>query len=169
MVLIGATGFAASLVAVYEGMRYVMVNNGGYCASGGPYQIAAGHECDGSSVAILMGGVVIGLVFAALLAVGSSQLAGLSVAGVGLLMWTALFGALGWNFIELGADPPAQMTDTSGWIISGVVFMLMALGGLIPAVYLLAQSLKDPDSSEFKERYNTEPLVRAKIPGRGEQ
>lgn len=159
-VLIGAAGFAASLTAVYRGMRDLMINSGGACASGGPYAIQ--NQCTGDQVTLLMGGIFAGLFFAGLLAWGSSRYTGGSFLGAGLLMWAALFGALGFNFIQLGFDPPKQMSGAGGWIVSGVVFWLMALGGLVPGIAEVASLMRrgsEPEPSMFKP-----PLVRANVP-----
>ncbi len=130
-VLLGAVGFSASLTAIYSGMRDLMYN-GGSCASGGPYAIQ--NECTGGQITLLVGGIFAMLIFGGILGMASSRFGGTSFLGAGLLMWAALFGTLGFNFIQLGFDPPAQMSGATGWIISGVVFWLMALGGLIPGL-----------------------------------
>ncbi|MBI4897758.1 MAG: hypothetical protein HY827_05265 [Actinobacteria bacterium] len=159
LVLIGAVGFSASLTAVYSGMRDLMYS-GGACASGGPYAIQ--NECTGGQVSLLVGGIFAMLIFGGILAAASSRYGGASFLGAGLLMWATLFGALGFNFMQLGFNPPAHMSGASGWIISGVVFWLMALGGLIPGLTEVKSFLARGDSPEpsmFKA-----PLVRAKVP-----
>lgn len=99
-VLIGAAGFAAGLTCVYEAMRHLMVTSGGYCASGGPYQIASGHQCGGGEVGLLLGGILGALVFGGLFSATTSAGAGPgSGMDAGFLMWTALFGTLGFNFL----------------------------------------------------------------------
>ena len=163
-VFVGAAGFAASLTAVYLGMRDVMINSGGYCASGGPYQIAPGHECQPGSVWLLIGGIFAMLLFGAVL-LGCTGLWGDgSIAGVGLLMWAGLFGALGFNFIQLAIDPPAQMSGsgTVGWWISGIVFWLMALGGLIPGLMALAGAFREEKDPVANATFKA-PLVRANV------
>ncbi len=159
-VFIGAAGFAASLTAVYEGMRSVMIDNGGFCASGGPYEIAAGHQCDNGAATLLFGGIFAMLLCGGLLLGATGWWGGGSIMGVGLFMWAALFGALGFNFLQLGFDPPAHMNGT-GWVICGVIFELMALGGLIPGIMAFADSAKDeadPSRTTFAA-----PIVRANV------
>jgi hypothetical protein len=142
--LLGGGGFVAALVSLYIGMRHVMRTSGGFCASGGPYVIA--HQCSGSDVELILFGIF-GMLLAALaVLVGLALLRGpLLVAG--LLMWTGLFGALGWNFLSLGFSPPAHQSGTAGWIVSGVIFELMALGGLIPALMVLVNGARDRAAS----------------------
>jgi hypothetical protein len=163
-VFIGAVGFAASLTAVYRGMRDLMITSGGACASGGPYAINPNQVCTSGQTTLLVGGIFAMLFFGAVLLGFTSWWNGGSTVGAGLLMWAGLFGALGWNFIELGINPPKNLASgATGWIICGVVFWLMALGGLIPGLMLLfssAKEEKDPSSSPtaFKA-----PIVRANV------
>jgi hypothetical protein len=50
-----------------------------------------------------------------------------------LLAWPALFISLGWNFLQYGIAPPAELEPEGGpiwgWLIPGVVFVLM---GAVP-------------------------------------
>jgi hypothetical protein len=160
---VGAAGFAASLTAVYRGMRSVMVDQGGFCASGGPYQINPDQVCATGQIWLLMGGIFAGLVFAGLLVAASAWWGGTSLAGVGLILWAALFGALGWNFIDLGLNPPEQLDGAVGWIVCGVVFWLMALGGLIPGAMALAGYFRNADRPEAERSSVKERLVRANV------
>jgi hypothetical protein len=159
-VLLGAAGFALGLTALYRGMRSVMIEAGGFCASGGPYEIA--NECSEGQVTLIFVGVMVMIVFGALL-MGASGAVGGSGMGAGFLMWAALFGALGVNFLQLGFDPPDGSGLAWGWIVPGVIFELMALGGLIPAVQMAREWQQRGGEPEqmFKQ-----PLVRANIPGR---
>jgi hypothetical protein len=115
--LLGAAGFAAGLTCVYMAMRALMRQTGGFCASGGPHQIAAGHQCSSGQTALLFGGIFATLIFGGLYAgatgagggPGSGMDAGflMWMALFGFLMWTALFGSLGFNFLSLAIDPPS--------------------------------------------------------------
>ena len=161
LVALGAAGFTACLVCVYSGMRDVMRTSGGFCASGGPYVIA--HQCNSGDVRLLLVGILGGLVCAGLLAGATAWLEG-PVLGVSLLMWSALFGALGWNFIYSALNPPRGQGSTGGWIASGAVFWLLALGGLIPVLVMIAGWLRrggKPDPSPGP----IQPLVKAAVPG----
>jgi hypothetical protein len=118
-----------ALTWTYLGMRAVM-DVGGSCASGGPYEIAT--PCPDGAVLISLGIPV--LVASALL--GSGLALRLRAPTLLLPMWAVLFGTLGWNFLDYGfrtADGPVW-----GWVICGVVFELMAL----PAVAILVLGLR---------------------------
>lgn len=129
-----SVGFLAAVAAVYKGMRDVMVQNGGFCASGGPYQIAAGHQCTGSDTEWVLFGVL-GLFVLGGAALAAGSAAGWSPMTLGLVAWALLFGALGFNFISLGFSPPHGSSGAGGWIVTGIIFWLMALGGLVPVVF----------------------------------
>lgn len=162
-VFISAAGFAACLTGVYMAMRDLMINSGGACASGGPYQINESQVCSAGQTGLLIGGILIGLVFAGLLVGASSWYGGSNLAGVALLEWAALFGALGFNFLQLGFDPPPNMSGAAGWIISGVVFWLMALGGLIPGLMSIGKFFKlDAEGQPDKPLFDA-PIVRANV------
>jgi hypothetical protein len=127
LTVVGVFMFAAGLTVLFSGMRAVM-DVGGYCASGGPYEIR--QECpDGSGLIVfgIFGGLIgTGLVVAGTFRGGPKLYA---------LAWPALFVSLGWNFLEYGIDPPPPETGLVwGWIICGVLFM--AMGG-IPLIGLL--------------------------------
>jgi hypothetical protein len=128
-VVLGSAGFIAGLTSLYKGMRHVMQTQGGFCASGGPYVIA--HQCSSSDVKLIMFGVF-GMLLAGLVVLIGMALCRGPILAAGLAMWAALFGVLGWNFISLGVNPPRGMSGGGGWIACGVVFWLMAAGGLVP-------------------------------------
>jgi hypothetical protein len=133
LTLLGGAGFAGALASLYTGMRHVMRTQGGFCASGGPYVIAQGHQCSNSDVRLILIGIFGMLLAAGALLVGLAMLKGPVLAGA-LAMWAALFGALGWNFLSLGFNPPPGQSGADGWIACGIVFWLMAVGGLVPLV-----------------------------------
>jgi hypothetical protein len=126
-------GFLASVAAAYKGMRQLMVASGGYCASGGPFTIAAGHQCTTSETDYLLFGLL-GVFLIGGCALAAASWAGWSSFTTGLIGWSVLFGALGANFVSLGFDPPRGSGAAGGWIVSGVVFWLMAIGGAVPVV-----------------------------------
>ncbi|HKG02908.1 MAG TPA: hypothetical protein VKB03_06990 [Conexibacter sp.] len=160
-VFVGAAGFAAGLTCTYLAMRDLMINSGGSCASGGPYAVAAGHEC-GSEAGLLIAGIfgllIFGGVFAAATSAGGAPGSGMDA---GFLMWAALFGALGFNFLQLGFNPPENVSGAGGWIVAGVIFELMALGGVVPLVWSAREWRARggaPEAPLFRG-----PQVRAKV------
>jgi hypothetical protein len=164
-VFIGSLGFAACLTGVYMAMRDLMINSGGACASGGPYAINPEQVCSAGQTGLLMGGIIGGLIFSGILVWGSDAYADDGFYGVGLLLWAALFGALGFNFIQLGFNPPDNMDDSgaTGYIICGVVFWLMALGGLIPGIWALRDFFKASVNPESVDPIFDAPIVRANV------
>jgi hypothetical protein len=136
-----------------------MVQSGGACASGGPYAIAAGHEC-GSEAVLLIVGILALLAFGGLFAAATSAGGGPgSGMDASFLMWAALFGALGFNFPSLGFDPPPAVSGAGGWIVAGVVFELMALGGLLPLAWSVRELIQRGGAPE--EPLFEAPIVRA--------
>jgi hypothetical protein len=120
-------GLAACVTLVFLAMRAVM-NIGGACADGGPYVPA--QPCpDGVPAAMVLG--MLGLfAFGGLGIMFGSRLGG-PWAGVPMLGWPALFGSLGFNFIDYGIlNPPEGQGIVWGWLVTGIVFELMAAGPL---------------------------------------
>ena len=129
---VGVAGLAMSLTFVFLGMRAVM-NVGGFCADGGPYVIET-HCPEGVSLLMVAG--IFGLfLFGGLMAWKGSVIGG-PYAGLVALAWPVLFLSLGWNFLEFAFNPPGPPGQRIvwGWLIPGVLFMLM--GGL-PLLALL--------------------------------
>jgi hypothetical protein len=127
---IGVFLFAVGLTVLFQGMRTVM-DVGGYCASGGPYEIR--QQCPDNAwmipVGIFVGLGGVGFVLAGTFRGGPKLVA---------LAWPALFLALGWNFLEYAFDPPPPDNGIVwGWLICGVVFV--AMGG-IPLLFVLANA-----------------------------
>lgn len=115
----GLLGFVFSLTILYFAMRAVM-DVGGYCAEGGPYQIEV-HCPDGvawMTPLSVLGLFVFGIMY-------FLNITAISI-NFGYLFWTALFGALGWNFLDYGLVK--NETTVWGWLICGIVFWLMAFG-----------------------------------------
>jgi hypothetical protein len=159
-VVAGAAGLTAFLLSASRGMRDVMVTDGGFCASGGPYVIA--RQCSGGDMRLLLVGILAGLACAGAYLIGTAGL-GQSAAAAGLLAWTAPFGVLGWNFISLGLRPGAGRAASSGWLVTGGVFWAMALGGLVLALVTLAGTLRAAGRLS-PAMSGPQPLVRAVIP-----
>jgi hypothetical protein len=157
----GAAGLTACILSASSGMRDVMRTDGGSCASGGPY--VSVHPCSSSDMRLLMVGIMGGLVATAVYSGGTSVL-GLSPSLAGLLAWTGLFGALGWNFIAMDLRPPAHRVGV-GVLLPGGAFWVMALGGLVLFLLGVGRALRNPGRPDPAVA-GLQPLVMAAaIPG----
>lgn len=110
-----------ALMLAYQSMRAVM-DVGGTCASGGPY--VSRQPCPDGSWAI--GAAIPVLIVSAM--VGTGIAAALRAPAVLLVMWAALFGALGWNFFDY-----SDRDGAGSLVLVGVMFWVMAA----PAALLL--------------------------------
>lgn len=125
---VGLTLVCVCLTLLFLAMRSVM-DIGGSCASGGPYQIA--RPCPDGVEWMFPVAIVGGLVALGIYQYGVTGLPGPHLI---LLAWPALFLSLGWNFLDYGMNPPGGGGLVWSWLICGVVFM--AMGGL-PLLVLL--------------------------------
>src|SRR5690606_27831424 len=121
---IGLTGVVFGITALYSAMR-VLLSIGGFCAEGGPYEIAV-HCPDNieflaplSIFSMIIGGFIYG---GALVKRSPNWI---------FFFWTLLFVSLGWNFLEFGVYPPSGEGLAWGWLIPGVLFVLMGAGPLL--------------------------------------
>jgi len=92
---VGIVGFSAFLTTLYTGFRHVEAG-GGFCASGGPYQIA--HQCTAGDTRQVFIGVIGMLIFGGVF-VGLTGFADGPILVPSGLLWAALFGSLGAGFI----------------------------------------------------------------------
>jgi len=110
----------AMCIWAYQSMGVVM-DVGGTCASGGPYEIR--QTCpEGSNYIIAAIPVLI------LMAVlGSAAALALGLPELVTMTWFLLFGILGWGFLGavINQDAPSSM------LVVGVMFWIMALPGLV--------------------------------------
>lgn len=127
-------------------------------ANGGPYEIA--QECDPGSVARLAAGLL-GAIVALLALVAATTWAGGSSWAAGLLGFAGLFALLGFNFVDLGLEPPGPATSSAGWLISGVTFLLIALGALVPGLALVVGRLRRRGEPE-QPLFSTGGIVMAR-------
>ncbi|HYO43401.1 MAG TPA: hypothetical protein VES19_09405, partial [Candidatus Limnocylindrales bacterium] len=134
--MIGWAGLAACLTMVFWGMRAVMAI-GGSCAEGGPYVIS--QSCPEGSTPALFLGIFGGVGFALLASLGGFGVGGFWAA-TPLLAWAALFGSLGWNFLDYGVFSPPEDEVVWSWAIPGVLFVLMALGPLMGLLWVMRGS-----------------------------
>lgn len=119
---------AACMTVVFLAMRSVM-DVGGFCAEGGPYAIET--HCPRGVPGLMMGGIWIGVVAAFLYVWQAAKNDAVSLAG---FLWPALFLSLGWNFLEYGISPPFEGGLAWGWLIPGVLFVLM---GAVPLLWVV--------------------------------
>ena len=122
LVLVGVFGLSASITLIWLGMRAVM-DIGGACADGGPFVPV--QPCPAGAPAALTLGMLGIFGFGALGIYAGAQIGG-GWAALPLLGWPALFGSLGWNFLEYGFTFE-ESAIVWGWVIPGVIFILMAV------------------------------------------
>jgi hypothetical protein len=123
--LAGVALLAASITTIWLAMRAVM-DIGGFCAEGGPYVIE--HHCPEGVVGLMF------VAFPGLFAGGGLMLwkgprLGRPLSLLPMAAWPALFVSLGWNFLEYSL-PTANQGLVLGWLIPGIVFVLMGLAPL---------------------------------------
>lgn len=107
---------------VFLSMRAVM-DIGGSCASGGPYEIAT--PCPDNVAVLMTLGIPLMMICAF---VGTAAAAGVDAPDLLIPMWWLLFGSLGWNFLEYGLFSGDVVWS---WVLCGVLFELMALPALL--------------------------------------
>ena len=122
---LAAFGLAACITFVWLGMRAVM-DIGGACADGGPFVPV--QPCPDGVPFLLMTGMFGLFGFGALGIYAGAQVGG-DWGALPLLGWPALFLSLGWNFLEYGFTAGGEEGLVWGWIVPGVIFVLM---GAIP-------------------------------------
>jgi hypothetical protein len=126
---VGVLVLAITLTWTFLAMRAVM-HVGGSCTDGGPY--VSSQSCpDGSYLMAIAIPVM-------LVTAMAGSVAALSINAPNLLipMWGALFGSLGWNFLEFGYNGGHLVW---GWLVCGVMFWLMAA----PAVFAILVAVKN--------------------------
>ncbi len=129
LLTLGTVGFVFFLTLMFEAMRAVM-DVGGTCASGGPFEIR--QQCPEGTAWMIPVAIFGGLASLGIGAVGVFREGGPRPY---VFAWSALFLALGWNFLEYAFDPPGGGGLEWGWLVCGVVFVLM---GGVPLLGLLA-------------------------------
>jgi hypothetical protein len=154
---LGTVIFIFCLTLLYESMRAVM-DVGGACASGGAYEI---RQACPEGVGWVTPVAIFGMFFAGIF----TFLGVFSDGGPRpyVFAWSALFLALGWNFLDYGFNPPGDNGAVVGWLICGFVFV--AMGG-IPLLFLLSPraarwSLWGPDSQradDYLHPYKPPPV-----------
>jgi hypothetical protein len=140
--LVGVAGLAASLTIIWLSMRAVL-DIGGYCADGGPYEIA--HHCPDGVGLLLTLSIFVGLGCAGLMGWKGATL-GAPYDGLVTLAWPALFISLGWNFLQFGLFSPVGDSGIElGFLIPGILFVIM---GAAPLVAYLPSGKQSKQKSE---------------------
>lgn len=117
-------GFVLSWLLLGAGITLMIAGSwrmrgvGGMCAGGGPYDIAV--ACPGRAVALVAGGMG-AVAVAVLIGIFAGRGFGPPVHG---WFWSLLFGAQGIVFL---AASTADGRMSWGWLVCGVVFVLVAL------------------------------------------
>jgi hypothetical protein len=125
LAMLSAAGIAAGTTILYSGMRVIMRTEGGFVAAGGPYEIA--HPApDWVWLIPLAVMTTIMLVMFNVFTAWRGQ--GINLVAV---WWSALFIALGWNFLDFGISSPFGGGIEWGWLIPGVLFWVMGLAPLV--------------------------------------
>ncbi len=126
--------FCLALTILYHGMRGVL-DLGGFVASGGPYAIV--HPAP-DWVWIMP---VAAVFMVATLVAGVSVSIASGVRGPSLMIfsWSAVFIALGWNFLDYGVGFGEKIGPVWSWLVCAIIFMLM---GLIPFFFIIRQLVK---------------------------
>jgi hypothetical protein len=119
--LVGVVALSWAIASVWLGMRAVM-DLGGYCASGGAYEIEV--ECPDGVTLIMLLAFPLGFLGAGLMVWKGARLGG-GWAGLVGLAWPAIFLSLGFNFLQYGVSPPGGGGIEWGWLVPGVIFVLM--------------------------------------------
>jgi hypothetical protein len=107
---------------------------GGSCADGGP-DVPTQPCPSGTGTALL-------LVFACALTcvIGTLWAASVVEAPMPLLLaWPALFLTLGWNFLEDGLDPPMGEDVALGFVVCGVLFVLVGAGPVLMGAWTVCR------------------------------
>lgn len=157
--LLGVAGLAAAITLLFLGMRAVM-DVGGFCAEGGPYVVEQ-HCPEGAPLATLLG--FLGGFVAVLLTAWKGDKLGGGAGYAVFLAWPALFGALGYNFLEYGSNPPGDGPGWAwGWLVCGVVFEAMAIGPLLVGLSAARSARSQPAA-----RLSRAVANRLAMPGRG--
>ena len=124
--------FAAGLVCLYLVMRRLVLESGGACASGGPYEIRTGQECQDGIFAFAYGGI--GVMVAGFLVLlraawtyGGSPVV-TSATGVGC---AGFFGGLGLSFLAVRSDLPTSSTEGGDYTFVGILFLVFGAAGLV--------------------------------------
>jgi hypothetical protein len=154
LAFLGAAGMTAGVTVLYRAMRVIMQTEGGFVATGGPYEIA--HPAPGW-VWLIPLSIMAAVGFTLLHAVASYRGWGVNLM---VFLWTGLFVSLGWNFLELGWRSPHTGAVEWGWLVPGVVFWVMGLAPL----GLLTKTLRAFHAALIGRQANPDVLTAWRLP-----
>lgn len=130
-VLVGTAVLMIGLMSLYLVMRTVGLDYGGACASGGPYEIRRGQECEAGVFASAYVSIAVMVAGALPLLWGSKRYGGGRVANAAIgTLSTVFFGAFGLSFLKVAADMPIGADGISDFKGVGVALVVMAVLGL---------------------------------------
>lgn len=152
---LGYAGGAMCITLLFLGMRSVM-DIGGVCAEGGPYVIA--QSCPDAAPPSLMLGMFGLFLFGSIATAGGVKVGGIWAAAP-FIGWSALFGLLGWNFMEYGVFAVPGGGVELGWAICGIVFWLMALAPLLAVLGGLGTLVTAPTDAVANRQVRKEARV----------
>lgn len=142
--LVGVGGVAFSLTLLSRSMRSVQ-SIGGVCRSGASATLIT-HPCPAGVAGLLPLSIFGGLGFLFLFAV----CAGETGRPLTLLAWPALFLSLGWNFLDYGLGLTTGNSVSGGFLVCGVLFIVMGgvpLIWLVPMLWRVITGGPDPDDA----------------------
>ena len=129
-----AAGLGASLIIVVLGGMATM-DEGGFVASGGPYEIARPVPEGFWLLPVAFIGI---WVFTIAHGIFASRIGGF---GLAYAVWCALWTSIGATTLWYGIAPPGDGGLVWGWLIMGAVFLLVGLGSTwLYVSYLLGEN-----------------------------
>lgn len=124
LLFLGLAGFCFSLTILYLCMRAVL-NIGGYCAEGGPYEIQV--HCPKATAYLAPLSIFGMFIFGFTYFINNFP----NVFNFTIFFWTALFGSLGWNFLDFSLQSFKRQENNYSWLICAIIFFAMALGPVL--------------------------------------
>ncbi len=150
---VGLAGVTVALVWLFLSMRAVMAI-GGSCASGGPYAIA--NPCPHATGLTTLGAILGGVLMTAIYTIFGLR-AGPRIT---VLVWSALFVSLGWNFLDFGLRATPGSGDKVGWLVCAGLFAILGaapLAGLVSRTYAHDLFWSDGDGLPVGLRFSRRP------------